>query len=81
MQDVTEKLTKEESLQRVRMLVHEASGILRSLSSEHARLGWMLEDALVYLDEADDTSPLVSLEANEYHKNDPHQKRANTGPA
>ena len=64
--EVTTKLSKEESLERVKFLVNEAADILRTLSEEHARLGWVLEDALVYLDEVEQTAPLASLESDAY---------------
>jgi hypothetical protein len=56
------KLSREESIAQVKELVGQAAVMLKSLSPEHARLGWILEDTLMYLDEIDGSSSVAGLD-------------------
>lgn len=64
-EQVAKKLSKEESLGQVRALVGQASALLKQMSPEHARLAWLLEDTLAYLDEIDGFSSLADLDLPE----------------
>lgn len=44
---------EEAVLEQVRSYVHQASQLLKSLDADRARVGWLLEDALMYLEEID----------------------------
>lgn len=50
-ENAEKNLSREEVLLEVRELVQAAVGRLKALGPEHERVGWLLEDALCYLDE------------------------------
>ena len=52
----TQEQERREQIRRVKALVGEAGEILKSISPDHARVGWLLEDALTYLEEIDESS-------------------------
>ena len=65
-QEVGEKQSEETQLQQVREYILAAAQILKALGPEKARVGWMLEDSLMYLDElalAEEVRPTGSSSA------------------
>jgi len=44
---------REEKLSQVREYISAASQILNSLGTDFSRMGWMLEDMMMYIEEAD----------------------------
>lgn len=40
-----------EIIEQARRYVHQASQLLKSLDGDRARVGWLLDDAMMYLDE------------------------------
>jgi hypothetical protein len=61
-EQVARKSSREESIAQVKELVGHAAVLLKSLSPEHSRLAWMLEDTLMYLDEIDESSAAAGLD-------------------
>ena len=70
---------REQSVEQVRGLLNQAASVLRSLSPEHARLAWLVEDTVAYLDELDE--PMANLEDLDLGNCDVRSPKAANGGA